>query len=618
MPMSVELSRTPSQDLASVQTLPELFAWRAGKTPSGDAYRHFDEASAQWISVTWQDAAAHVARCAQALSAAGLPAGARVAILLPNGPRTVFLDQAVLALGCVPVPMHALDNSTSIAYILSDSDASLLIAQSDAQWRDIVATGVPLPLLKGVVVMEKGTAGSTAGSTACGDKPVRTYDEWLSAAPADERPLVSRLPRPDDLAALVYTSGTTGKPKGVMLTHANVVSNVKAAMERIAADETDVLLSFLPLSHTFERTAGYYLPIAAGACVAFARSTKLLPEDFRMVRPTILISVPRIYERIYAGIETTLSTSTLRQRLFHAAQAVGWRRFCRAHGLLPADRLIERVGDALAWPVLDRLAARTLARQFGGRLRLAVSGGAPLSPAVAHCFLGLGVPIAQGYGMTEASPVVAVNSRDDNDPSTVGRPLPGVEVCISAEGELLVRGPNIMRGYWKRDADTASAIVDGWLRTGDRAEMDGGRIRIVGRAKEIIVTSTGEKIAPADLELAITADAAFEQAYVLGDNRSFIACVVVLGRAYWNELAASLGLDPLAPESLKSQAAAETVVKRIGGLTRSFPYYAQPRAVVLTCEPWTVENTLMTPTLKLKRNNLAARFAQDIERIYQK
>ncbi|CAN0627276.1 long-chain acyl-CoA synthetase [Burkholderia multivorans] len=623
MAMSLELSRTPSQDLASVQTLPELFAWRAGKTPSGDAYRHFDDASAQWSGITWKDAAAHVARCAQALSAAALPAGARVAILLPNGPRTVFLDQAVLALGCVPVPMHALDNSASIAYILSDSDASLLIAQSDGQWQDIVATGVPLPLLKGVVVMEKGAAGSTEGSTegsaACGgDKPVRTYDEWLSAAPADERSLVSRLPGPDDLAALVYTSGTTGKPKGVMLTHANVVSNVKAAMERISADETDVFLSFLPLSHTFERTAGYYLPIAAGACVAFARSTKLLQQDFRMVRPTILISVPRIYERIYAGIEATLSTSTLRQWLFRVAQAVGWRRFCRAHGLLPADRLIERVGDALAWPVLDRLAARALARQFGGRLRLAVSGGAPLSPAVAHCFLGLGVPIAQGYGMTEASPVVAVNARDDNDPSTVGRPLPGVEVRISADGELLVRGPNIMRGYWKRDADTATAIVDGWLRTGDRAEMDGGRIRIVGRAKEIIVTSTGEKIAPADLELAITADAAFEQAYVLGDNRSFIACVVVLGRAYWNELAVSLGLDPLAPESLKSPAAAETVVRRIGELTRSFPYYAQPRAVVLTCEPWTVENTLLTPTLKLKRNNLAARFAADIERIYRK
>jgi len=603
-----------SQDLSSVRTLPELFAWRASRTPSGDAYRYFDGASTKWMSFTWKESAGHVARCARALSAVGLPEGARVALLLPNGPRTVFLDQAVLARGCVPVPMHALDNSASIAYILSDSDASLLIAENDKQWQDIVATGVPLPALKGVVVMEMGEAGSAAG----GGTPVWTYDEWLSAAPGDDRSLSMRLPEPSDLAALVYTSGTTGKPKGVMLTHENVVSNVKAVMQRIAADETDVFLSILPLSHTFERTAGYYLPVAAGACVAFARSTKLLQQDFQMVRPTILISVPRIYERIYAGVEAALSTSKLKLRLFRLAQAVGWRRFCRAHGLSLADRLIERAGDALAWPVLDRLAGHLLARQFGGRLRLAVSGGAPLSPAVAHCFLGLGVPIAQGYGMTEASPVVAVNMRADNDPSTVGRPLPGVEIRISENGELLVRGSNIMRGYWKRDADTASAIVDGWLRTGDRAEMDSGRIRIVGRAKEIIVTSTGEKIAPADLELAITADAAFEQAFVVGDNRPFIACVVVLGGAYWNELAISLGLDPRARESLKSQKAAEAVIRRICGLTKNFPYYAQPRAVVLTREPWTVENTLMTPTLKLKRNNLSVRFAQDIDLIYKK
>ncbi|MGG1945963.1 AMP-dependent synthetase/ligase [Trinickia sp. NRRL B-1857] len=611
--MSSELSGISSEALSSIQTLPELFAWRVSRTPSGDAYRYFDGASAKWMTFTWQQSARHVARCAQALNAAGLPEGARVALLLPNGPQTVFLDQAVLARGCVPVPMHALDNSASIAYILSDSDASLLIAQNEKQWQDIVATGVPLPALKNVVVMEKGEARpATSGPL------VWTYDEWLSAAAGDDRPMSVRPPKPSDLAALVYTSGTTGKPKGVMLTHENVVSNVKAVMQRVAADKTDVFLSFLPLSHTFERTAGYYLPVAAGACVAFARSTKLLLQDFQMVRPTVLISVPRIYERIYAGVEAALSTSTLKLRLFRLAQAVGWRRFCRAHGLSADDRLIERVGDAFAWPALGRPASRVLVRQFGGRLRLAVSGGAPLSPAVAHCFLGLGVPIAQGYGMTEASPVVAVNTRDDNDPSTVGRPLQGIEIRISDDGELLVRGPNVMRGYWKRDADTASAIVDGWLRTGDRAEMVSGRIRIVGRAKEIIVTSTGEKIAPADLELAITADPAFEQAYVVGDNRSFIACVVVLGRAYWNELAMSHGLDPLAPESLKSQKAAETAIRRIRELTRNFPYYAQPRAVVLTSEPWTIENTLMTPTLKLKRNNLAAHFARDIDRIYQK
>jgi long-chain acyl-CoA synthetase len=236
---------------------------------------------------------------------------------------------------------------------------------------------------------------------------------------------------------------------------------------------------------------------------------------------------------------------------------------------------------------------------------------------VARCFLGLGVPIMQGYGMTETSPVVAVNTPDDNDPATVGRPLGGVEVHIGENQELLVRGPNVMRGYWKRDDDTARAFTDGWLHTGDQAAIEAGRIRILGRVKDIIVTSTGEKIAPADLELAIMADPSFAAAYALGDNRPFIACVIVLSQNYWDRLAGALQLEPTDPASLQSHAARAAVLQRIHELTGSFPYYAQPHAAVLTLEPWTIENGLLTPTLKLKRNNLAAHFAAQIEQIYK-
>ena len=256
--------------------------------------------------------------------------------------------------------------------------------------------------------------------------------------------------------------------------------------------------------------------------------------------------------------------------------------------------------------------------QFGGRLRVAVSGGAPLSRPIAHSFLGLGLPILQGYGMTETSPVVAANAPDDNDPATVGRPLIGVDVRIGDNLELLVRGPNVMRGYWKRDGDTRSAFIDGWLRTGDQAAIEAGRIRILGRLKEIIVTSTGEKIAPADLELAITADPLFEMAYVFGDNRPFIGCIVVLNPALWMELAASLQLDPSAPASLQESKARSAALGRIRSATRGFPRYAQPRAAELTLMAWTTENTLMTPTLKIKRNNLAAHFAAQIEALYRR
>jgi len=441
-------------------------------------------------------------------------------------------------------------------------------------------------------------------------------EEWLSSIAATASCQEVQHAAPDDLAALAYTSGTTGKPKGVMLTHENVVSNVKAVLQRVVPRESDVFLSFLPLSHAFERTAGYYVPIAAGCRVAFARSTKLLSEDLKTVRPTILISVPRIYERVFAQIEASLEKSPVKSRLFEAAQAVGWRQFCRTQGLA-AGSSMQAMLDACAWPLLNSLIAGKLQSQFGGRLHLAVSGGAPLPQQIARCFLGLGVPIAQGYGMTETSPVVAVNTLQENNPVTVGRPLPGVEVRIGENKELQVRGPSVMRGYWKREDDTAKAFIDGWFRTGDQATIEAGRVRILGRIKEIIVTSTGEKIAPADLELAIMADNSFDQAYAFGDNRQFISCAVVLTDAYWRQLTATLKLDPRDPASLHSSAARKAVDMRIRELTRNFPYYAQPRAVILSLEPWTIDNTLLTPTLKLKRNNLATHFAEEIEQIYQ-
>jgi long-chain acyl-CoA synthetase len=606
-------------DLDAVRTLPRLLARRVALTPDAPAYLQFDAASGSWSSVSWRAFNTRVNGFVHALAQLDLPRGARVAVLLPNGLDAVCIDQAALALALVPVPMHAIDNPASIAYILGDSEAALLVCQSAGQWQSLVATGA-IPATLRLVVFQSPAPATDPAQAAPVPEWIRVdgLAQWLARATAvvrDRR--LTPGPAEDELAALVYTSGTTGKPKGVMLTHRNVVSNVKAVFQRVAPLPDDVFLSFLPLSHTFERTAGYYLPIAAGSCVAFARSTALLSEDFKSVRPTILISVPRIYERVYAKLQAVLAPSPLRHWLFEASQAVGWRRFRRTQGLLHDDPL-ARLRDAAVWPMLSRVVARPLLAQFGGRLRVAVSGGAPLSQPIAQCFLGLGLPVVQGYGMTETSPVVAANTPEDNDPATVGRALVGVEVRIGENSELQVRGPNVMRGYWKREDDTARAIVDGWLRTGDQAAIEGGRIRILGRLKEIIVTSTGEKIAPADLELAITADPLFEQAYVVGDNRPFIACVVVLAREPWRALAAGLGLDPEQPEALASKPAREAVLQRIRALTSAFPHYAQPRAVALTREPWTIENALMTPTLKLKRNNLAARFAADIERLYRR
>lgn len=603
-----------SMQFSAVRTLPELLAFRVAQSPQGEAYREFDPATGQWASTRWAEVGERVAQWRRALAAMQLSSHASIAILLPNGLDAVSIDQAALALGFVPVPLHAIDNPGSIAYILSDCQASMLMVTSLAQWRAIEGVGLPLPGLRCVVVMDEDLPPRFSGEAVA----VCSLASWLAAGQGNEG--TAPPPSEGDLAAIVYTSGTTGKPKGVMLTHRNVVSNVKAILERVIPTADDLFLSFLPLSHTFERTAGYYLPIAVGSCVAYARSVQLLAEDLKTVRPTVLISVPRIYERVFAKLHEALAASSFKTRLFEAAQAVGWRRFCRLQGLPLAEgeRSSWAALDPVVWPMLERLVARKLQAQFGGRVRVAVSGGAPLSHAVARCFLGLGVPVLQGYGMTETSPVVAANGLDDNDPATVGRALPGVEVRIGENRELQVRGPSVMKGYWRRAEDTARVLAaDGWLSTGDQADIENGRIRIMGRIKEIIVTSTGEKIPPGDLELAIAVDPLFEQVFVVGENRPFIACVAVVNPVEWRRLAASLGLKPDDAASLNLPMVHKAALERIALQTRDFARYATPRAIYLTMEAWTIENTMMTPTLKLKRSNLMKRYAREIDAMYQ-
>lgn len=604
---------------ADVQTLPQLLACRAGMTPTLEAYREFDPQRSHWHSLAWADVQTHVQHWQRALATSQVQAGHRVAILLPNGLQHMSADQATLALGAVPVPLHAIDNPGSIAYILSDCEASLLVVAHFEQWQKIHAVGTPLPALHTVVVTGSARGELTRHQDVPGVRVVSLSD-WLGRARRDLPATAG--PQPDDLAAIVYTSGTTGKPKGVMLTHRNVVANVKAVMQCVQAREDDVFLSFLPLSHTFERTAGYYLPIAAGACVVYARSVAQLGEDLRQVRPTVLVSVPRIYERIHARIYETLAGQATRLRLFEAAQATGWRRFRARQRLAPAPADDGKAAGAwrlLPWLLLKALVARPLLAQFGGRVRVAVSGGAPLPPVIARCFLGLGLPLVQGYGMTETSPVVSVNTLDNNDPSTVGPALPGVEVRIGDNRELQVRAASVMKGYWKRPEDSARILdAEGWLSTGDQAEIVQGRIRILGRIKEIIVTSTGEKVPPGDLEQAIGSDPLFEQVFVVGEQRPFIACVAVAQREEWIRLATELGLDAASPDSLKAPLALRAAIKRIEQATTGFPRYAVPRAVTLTLEPWTIENTFMTPTLKLKRNNLMGHFAPEIDAMYER
>ncbi len=603
----------PSFNLDACTTLPELLENSISLYADREALRQYDKAKNSWISLTYAELGCKVEQWRRAYQAMNLKPGTRVAILMPNGVDHVCADQAALANALVPVPLHAIDTPGACAFIIGDSEAEILITNKLSRWEQIRKTGTEMPKLAQVIITDPGEVSSTVEASL---PQVSDATAWLAKGKTAAAPAVR--PQCTDLAGIVYTSGTTGRPKGVMLTHENIVSNVKDTLLCVSPKCGDVFLSFLPLSHTFERTAGYYLALATGCVIAYNRSVLLLADDLKTVKPDVVISVPRVYERIYARVLDKLrKAGGLKKFLFEWAVEVGWRDFCKRNRL-PVEKTSRAWLDPIARIGLVGKIASTLSEQFGGRLRIAISGGAALNYRVARTFCGLGLPIIQGYGMTEASPIIAGNSFELNQPNTVGRPFKHVEVRLGESDEIQLHGPSIMKGYWNRPEDTARAFTeDGWLRTGDVGTFsDEGILSIKGRIKEIIVTSTGEKVPPADLESAIETDPLFAQCYIVGENRPYLSLIAVVNPDEWKRFAEEAGVDPADPANLSLPAVKTAALKRAKAAARDFPHYALPRAVVLTDEPWTIENGLITPTLKLKRGPLSAKFNAVLTKLY--
>ena len=586
------------------QTLPGLFALRVERTPDAVAYIDYDSATGGWRKHSWRSISGRVARWRQGLVREGLRPGDRVAVALPNGIDWVCFDLAALSLGLVDVPLYLSDSSGSMAYILADSGARLLLLDSQATWCALTPHRDAFADLERVLC----AAGPVTATADAG--LLKSLADWLpDQGVAGSKPDIGA----DDLATIVYTSGTTGPPKGVMLSHRNLLWDAEAVARTVMPLPADVFLSFLPLTHCFERTLGYYLPMMAGASIAYARSIETLVEDLRVIRPTVMLAVPRVYERAHAAIRDRIGGSRLRRSLLDRTVAIGWKRYEARQGRAAPLSWWQR----LQWRLLRPLVADRVLKRFGGRLRVAVCGGAPLSERVARFFLALGLPVVEGYGLTEAAPSVTGNSLVDNVTGSVGPPLPGIEVRLGPDDELLVRAPSVMLGYWRRPQETRAAIdPDGWLHTGDTAEIRDGRVYIRGRLKDILVMSTGEKAAPADLEAAIQLDALFDQVMVVGEGRPYLAALAVLNRAQWRKLAAQHGFAPDDPAPGANPAAVDVALRRVAAALSSFPSHAQVRAIRLLREPWTIGDGLLTPTMKVKRARVEARHAEDIAALY--
>ena len=557
--------------------------------------------------MNWHDASCLVDDYARAITRVGLEPGARVAILLPNGPDWIAFDVAAMSCGLVTVPLYLQDSAENWAAIISKAGCRLVLVDTLSLW---TALSRVMPEDTDILVVwirrtSKSATSPTSSST-------RVSIETLTSAVAAGRgvdPPTDRA-KADDLATIIYTSGTTASPKGVMLSHHAILWNAAAVTHFIAIEPDDVFLSLLPLAHGFERTLGCYLPMMAGASVAYARAPQTLAEDFKTVRPTVFLGVPRIYERIAARIRRKVGETTWKRWLLETAARMGWARFQAERGRAPRPSILER----LAHRLLDAFVARRVRAALGGRLRVAVSGGAPLPPGAYRFLCGMGVPLVEGYGLTEAAPVVTATTIEDSLPGSVGRPLHGIDVRLGENDELLVKTPSRMIGYWQDARTTREALDDGWLRTGDTARIDNGRVFITGRLKDLLVLSTGEKVPASAVEAAIGADPLFEQVCVVGNGRPCLVAIVIPETVAWEKFATEHNFDPAL---LGDEAVRLIILARIHRTTTHLAGPAQIRAAIVGAETWTTKNGFLTPTLKVRRDAVAKRYASEIFDLYR-
>ncbi len=584
-------------DYDAIDSLPAMFL--ATATRRGDRPFLWAKKDGRYQSMSWAEAASRVSRLARGLIALGVAPGDRVVLAAESRPEWVIADLAIMSAGAIAVPAYTTNTVEDHRHILGNSGARAVITSKPPLSERVREAALHLPNVRRVIAMEG------AGES------MQAWDDVLALGATQPDDLAARIMaiKPDGIACLIYTSGTGGPPKGVALTHRNIIANCRGAyrlLEMLGLGE-EVFLSFLPLSHSYEHTAGLMFPISIGAEIYFAEGAETLAANLVEVRPTIMTAVPRLYETLHQRIRLGIEREKgLKRTLFEKAVAIGRKRLA-GERLEMSERLID--------PLLDKLVRAKVQQRFGGRLKAMVSGGAPLNPEIGSFFLSLGVQLLQGYGQTEAAPVIACNPPGRIKINSVGPPVEGVEVKIAEDGEILVSGANVMKAYWNDPEATARTLVDGWLATGDVGYLDDqGYLRITDRKKDFIKNSGGDMIAPAKIEGALTLQPEIAQAMVFGDRRPHLVAILVPDPDFAARVAGR-GKDLAAltdhVELLKGLGEA------VARVNAGSPAIERVRRFIVAREAFTTANGQMTPTLKVKRHVVRAVYGSELEALYE-
>ncbi|WP_100266361.1 AMP-dependent synthetase/ligase [Mariprofundus ferrinatatus] len=582
-------------DIDSIRNLPEAL-FRTTDVAAARPAQWYRK-NGEYLPITYAQLTTRVRRVASGLMSAGINPGDRIGLLMENRPEWAVVDYAILAIGAVTVPLYCTYRPQDIAYVLEDSGTTMALTSGGHLLRDLKKAASECPALKRIYAVDEDGDG----------KLVHNLTK-LEGGDVDEERLNRRLTRieREQLATIVYTSGTTANPKGVMLTHGNILTNLETVPNVIELLREERMLSFLPLAHTLERTASHFLPYTYGISVAFAERPDTVAKNMAEARPTIMVAVPRMLEVVRSRILGQIAKqSPLKQKLFNTYFDLACKKSC---------------GPVEGWmlKLLDKLVGEKIRARFGGRMRVMVSGGAPLNPEVALFFEALKLPVLEGYGLTESAPLLSANPMHDRRIGSVGLPGKGVEIKIAEDGEIIARGNNIMPGYWKNRKATKEALIDGWLHTGDVGEFDkDGYLRITDRKKDIIVNSGGENIAPQRIEGLLVTHEEIDQVVVYGDQKPYLVALLVPNQEACVAWAREQGL----PETDWDQLCDSGILKkhlqmRISNMLKPLNSFEQVRRIHLLHKPFTIESGLMTPTMKIKRRKVYEMYRKVLEALY--